>query len=66
MEEISVIGIDLAKRVFQLCATTNSGAIVWEKRLRRAAVIKFLGDEAPRCLIGMEACGGGHYWARCW
>lgn len=64
MEEISVIGIDLAKRVFQLCATTRSGTIVWEKRLRRAAFIKFLEDEAPRCLVGMEACGGAHHWAR--
>jgi len=64
MEEISVIGIDLAKRVFQLCATTGSGAIAWEKRLRRAAFIKFLEDEAPRCLVGMEACGSAHHWAR--
>ena len=53
MEEISVIGIDLAKRVFQLCAITRSGTIRWEKGLRRAAMIKFLEDEAPRCLIGM-------------
>jgi transposase len=64
MEEISVIGIDLAKRVFQLCATTGSGAIAWEKRLRRAAFIKFLEDEAPRCVVGMEACGSAHHWAR--
>lgn len=64
MDEISVIGIDLAKRVFQLCAVNGSGAIVWEKRLRRAALIKFLEDEAPRCLIGMEACGSAHHWAR--
>jgi transposase len=64
MDEISVIGIDLAKRVFQLCAMTRSGTIVWEKRLRRAALIKFLEEEAPRCLIGMEACGSAHHWAR--
>ena len=64
MEEVSVIGIDLAKRVFQLCAMTRSATIVWEKRLRRAAFIKFLEDEAPRCLVGLEACGGAHHWAR--
>jgi transposase len=58
MEEISVIGIDLAKRVFQLCAMTSSGTVVWEKRLRRGAFINFLEGEAPRCLVGMEACGG--------
>src|SRR5438309_199365 len=46
------------------CATTGSGAIAWEKRLRRAAFIKFLEDEAPRCLVGMEACGSAHHWAR--
>src|SRR5260370_41326071 len=64
MEEISVIGIDLAKRVFQLCAMTSSGTVVWEKRLRRGAFINFLEGEAPRCLVGMEACGGAHHWAR--
>ena len=42
-----MIGIDLAKRVFQLCVMTQSGPIVWEKRLRRSALIKFLEDEAP-------------------
>jgi len=63
MTEVSVIGIDLAKRVFQLCALSASGEIVWQKRLSRDAVQTFLGT-APRCLIGMEACGGAHYWAR--
>src|SRR3954464_10334814 len=64
MEEISVIGIDLAKRVFQLCALSASGEIVWEKRLRRAAFMKFMEKVAPRCTVGMEACGGAHHWAR--
>ena len=53
-----MIGIDLAKRVFQLCVMTQSGPIVWEKRLRRSALIKFLEDEAPHYLVGLEACGG--------
>ena len=64
MEEISVIGIDLAKRVFQLCALSASGEIVWEKRLRRAPFMKFMDEAAPRCTVGMEACGGAHHWAR--
>lgn len=63
MSEVSVIGIDLAKNVFQLCALSASGEIVWQKRLSRDAVQKFL-DTEPRCLIGMEACGGAHHWAR--
>lgn len=64
MEEISVIGIDLAKNVFELCALSRSGEAVWTKRLKRLAFIKFMEEEAPRCLIGMEACGGAHYWGR--
>jgi len=64
MEEVSVIGIDLAKRVFQLCALSASGEIVWEKRLRRASFMKFMDEAAPRCTVGMEACGGAHHWAR--
>lgn len=64
MEEISVIGIDLAKNVFQLEAQTSSGEVVWKKRLKRAAFMKLMAEEAPRCLVGFEACGGAHYWGR--
>jgi transposase len=63
MEEISVIGIDLAKNVFQLAGLSAAGRVVWTKRLKRAAFMKFM-DDAPRCLVGMEACGGAHYWGR--
>jgi len=63
MSEVSVIGIDLAKNVFQLCAQSATGEIMWQKRLSRDAVQTFL-DTGPRCLIGMEACGGAHHWAR--
>jgi transposase len=64
MEEISVIGIDLAKSVFQLEAQTRDGTVVWKKRLRRAAFIRFMEQKAPRCLVAFEACGGAHYWGR--
>jgi len=64
MEEISVIGIDLAKHVFQLSAVSPAGEEVWKKRLKRAAFMTFMDEKAPRCLIGMEACGGAHYWGR--
>lgn len=63
MTEVSVIGIDLAKRVFQLCALSASGEVLWQKRLSRDGVQKLLAA-APRCLVGMEACGGAHHWAR--
>jgi hypothetical protein len=58
MEETSVIGIDLAKSVFQLEALSPDGAVVWKKRLRRAAFMRFMEKQAPRCLVG-AASGGG-------
>jgi transposase len=64
MEKITVIGIDLAKSVFQLEAQSASGAVVWKKRLRRAAFMQFMVTKAPPCLVGFEACGGSHYWGR--
>ena len=64
MDEISVIAIDLAKRSFQLCALDRAGKVVWEKRFGRAQFIGFMEAKAPRCLVGIEACGGAHYWAR--
>ena len=64
MEEVNVIGIDLAKSVFELCALGASGEVAWTKRLKRAAFIQFMDGKAPRCLIGMEACGGAHHWGR--
>lgn len=63
MTEISVIGIDLAKRVFQLCALSGTGEVVWEKRLTRKRFVTFM-ESAPRCVLGMEACGGAHHWGR--
>jgi transposase len=64
MEQINVIGIDLAKNVFQLEAQSAGGVVVWKKRLRRAAFMRFMEQQAPRCLVGFEACGGAHYWGR--
>lgn len=64
MDEVSVIGVDLAKHVFQLEAMTASGEVVWQKRLKREAFKRFMAEEAPRCLIGFEASGGAHYWGR--
>ena len=60
---ISVVGIDLAKRVFQLHGIDGAGRTVLRKKLTRAKLIAFVAQLEP-CLIGMEACGGAHYWAR--
>jgi hypothetical protein len=61
--QITTIGIDLAKTVFQLHAVDADGATVIRKRLRRAEVLSFVSGLEP-CLIGMEACATSHYWAR--
>jgi transposase len=61
--QITTIGIDLAKTVFQLHAVDADGATVVRKRLRRAEVLSFVSGLEP-CLIGMEACATSHYWAR--
>jgi transposase len=61
--EITTLGIDLAKSVFQLHGVDDRGAVVLQKKLRRGAVLDFLSRLEP-CLIGMEACPSSHFWAR--
>ena len=61
--QVSTIGFDLAKNVFQVHGVAESGAMVVRKRLRRAQVLEFFADLAP-CLVGMEACASAHHWAR--
>lgn len=60
---IATIGLDLAKNVFQVHGVDARGHVVLKKTLRRAQVAVFFGQLAP-CLVGMEACGGAHFWAR--
>lgn len=61
--EISTIGLDLAKSIFQVHAINEEGEVVVRKALRRSQVLPFFAKLSP-CLIGMEACGTSHYWAR--
>lgn len=63
MEEFSVIGLDLAKHVFQVHCIPVDGSAVVRRRLHRSGVVKFFSRLRP-VLIGMEACGAAHYWAR--
>ena len=63
MAKISTIGLDLAKNVFQVHGVDGSGTVVVRRQLKRAAVEKFFAGLAP-CLVGMEACGSAHHWAR--
>ena len=57
------LGIDLGKNVFHLFGVDHQGQPVLRKKLRRTELLTMLG-KLPVCLIGMEACGGAHYWAR--
>ena len=61
--EITTVGIDLAKSVFQVHAVDQHGKVALKKQLKRSQVAEFFA-KLPACLIGMEACGSAHYWAR--
>src|SRR3954468_25033691 len=63
MNEITTIGLDLAKHVFQVHGVDAKGATVLRKQLRRAQVLAFF-SRLPPCLVGLEACATAHYWAR--
>ena len=62
-QEMSVLGIDIAKRVFHALGMENTGKIVLRKRLSRHDLTPFIA-KLPPVRIGIEACGGAHYWAR--
>ena len=61
--DISVLGIDTAKRVLHAFGMDETGKIVFRKRLSRPALMPFIA-KLPPVLIEMEACGGAHYWPR--
>src|SRR6201998_36568 len=61
--QVSTIGVDLAKNVFQVHGVDNAGKGVITRQLRRKQVIDFL-SKIPACLVGIEACGTAYYWAR--
>ncbi len=63
MMNITQVGIDLAKLVFQVHGVDARGKVVLRKQLKRHQVAVFFAQLAP-CLIGMEACSGAHFWAR--
>src|SRR5664280_1485805 len=63
MQQITTIGLDLAKQVFQVHGAEADGSPVVSRKLRRGDVLPFFKKLSP-CLVGMEACGGAYYWAR--
>jgi transposase len=63
MGEVSTIGLDIAKAVFQVHGVDGAGAVVIRKRVSRSKMLEFFTDLAP-CLIGIEACPSAHHWGR--
>src|SRR6516164_6327951 len=63
MGEVSTIGFDIAKSVFQIHGVDASGAVVIRKRISRAKLLEFFAA-LPACLVGIEACPTAHYWSR--
>jgi transposase len=63
MKEVTTIGIDLAKSLFKVHGVDAAGSVVTKRQLKRKGVIAFFA-QLPPCVIGMEACGSAHYWAR--
>jgi transposase len=61
--QITTIGIDLAKNVFQVHGVDEHGKTMLKKQLKRDQMAPFFAN-LPPCLVGMEACGSAHYWAR--
>ena len=61
--QVTTIGLDLAKNVFQVHGIDEHGEVAFNRALRRAHVLAFFERLEP-CLIGIEACGTSHHWAR--
>jgi transposase len=62
MKKVTIIGVDLAKNVFQLHGAATDGSVVFRKKLSRLQFRKFMAAR-PACIVAMEACGSAHYWA---
>ena len=63
MEKVSIIGLDIAKSVFQAHGADASGGVVFRKKITRTKLLEFFASQPP-CTVAMEACGGAHHWGR--
>jgi transposase len=63
LSSVTVVGLDIAKNVFQLHGLDAEGFLVVAKPVRRGQLLRFFAS-LPRCLVGMEACSSGRHWAR--
>ncbi|HCE21564.1 MAG TPA: IS110 family transposase [Hyphomonas sp.] len=63
MYEVSIVGVDLAKLVFQVHGAARDGSVLFRKKLTRPQFVRFM-TSLPACIVAMEACGTAHYWGR--
>jgi hypothetical protein len=63
MGEVTTIGLDIAKSVFQIHGVDGAGTVVVRKRISRTKVLEFFSI-LPSCLVGIEACPSAHHWSR--
>src|SRR5215217_2129829 len=63
MNQVSTVGLDLAKYIFQLHGADSAGAVVFRKKLRRGQLLAFLAT-LPPCTVALEACASAHDWER--
>ena len=66
LSSVTRLGLDLAKKIFQVHAVDANGEIVVARKLARGRLIRFF-SELPRCVVAMEACSSAHHWGgNCW
>ncbi len=63
MKQVTMIGIDLAKRSFQVHGAQADRSVAFRVKLSRERLLNFLASQ-PRCTVAMEACASAHYWGR--
>ena len=61
--QITTVGLDIAKNLFQVHGVDAQGRVLLKRKLARGKVLGFFAT-LPACLVGLEACGAAHYWAR--
>jgi transposase len=62
MEELNIVGLDLAENSFQAHGSGVNGEVIFRKKLSRHKVLPFL-ESKPTCIVAMEACASSHYWS---
>ena len=60
--QITTVGLDIAKNLFQVHGADAQGRVLLKRKLARSKVLEFFAT-LPACLVGLEACGAAHYWA---